>query len=107
MKNLRTILAASAQPLVQLNIPERFLNPAADKIPLTQGDEHRERLKLALFPRPKGPAMAKELKNSPTHLLTAALYLKLQKWFFNEGTQADVADKFQVNMMALSRILTG
>ena len=36
-----------------------------------------------------------------------ALYLKLQKCFFNEGTQADVADKFQVNMKALSRILTG
>ena len=35
-----------------------------------------------------------------------ALYLKLQKWFFNEGTQADVADKFQVNTKALSRILT-
>ena len=50
--------------------------------------------------------MAKEPKNSPTHLLTVALYLKLQKWFFNEGTQADVADKFQVNTKALSRILT-
>ena len=51
--------------------------------------------------------MANELKNSPTCLLAVALYLKLQKWFFNEGTQADIADKFQVNMKALSRILTG
>ena len=62
---------------------------------------------MALLPRPKAPAMAKELKNSPACLLTVALYLKLQKWFFNEGTQADVADKFQVNTKALSRILTG
>ena len=64
-------------------------------------------MKLALLPRPKAPAMAKEPKNSPTCPLTAALYLKLWKWFFNEGTQADFADKFQVNMKALSRILTG
>ena len=51
--------------------------------------------------------MAKELKNSPICLLAATLYLKLQKQFFNEGTQGDVADKFQVNTKALSRILTG
>ena len=92
---------------MQLNIPERFLNPTADKIPLTQGNKHRTQLKLALLPRPKAPAMAKEPKNSPTCLLAVALYLKLQKWFFNECTQADVADKFQVNTKALSRISTG
>ena len=35
------------------------------------------------------------------------VYLKLKRQYFNEGTQADVAVKFEVNGKALSKLLTG
>ena len=49
----------------------------------------------------------KEPANSTTHLLTAIVYLKLKKCLFNEGTQIEVATKFNVKTKALGQILLG
>ena len=41
-----------------------------------------------------------------TRLLTAIVYLKLKRRFFNKGTQAEAVEKFEINVKALSKLLT-
>ena len=43
------ILVASVWPLVQLNIPEKFLNPVVDPKPPTKGEEHIKKLHAVLL----------------------------------------------------------
>ena len=50
--------------------------------------------------------LVRELKNSATRLLTVVVYFKLRRWFFNEGTQAEAVEKFDINAKALSKLLT-
>lgn len=48
-KTFGMILAASARPLVQVNIPENFLNQVADKQPPSNGEAHMKKLWGALL----------------------------------------------------------
>ena len=48
-----------------------------------------------------------EPANSSTHLLTAAIYVKLRKCLFNEGTQTEASTRFKVKLKALGQILSG
>ena len=92
-KTFRFILEASMHPLVQLNIPENMLNPVRDKPPLGQ-KTHREKLQKVLLPNDRNTRLRRGPKNSATRLLTAAIYFKLKRQFLNEGTQPEMATKF-------------
>ena len=97
----------SAQLLVQLNIPEKLLNPTAVPVPLKECEEQLKRICMALLPRLSAPVLIQEPKNSATRLLIAVTYFKVKRRFFNEGTQAEVVEKFNINTKTLSKLLTG
>ena len=46
-------------------------------------------------------------KNGPTHILAAAVWLKLNRKYFNEGTAKEACERFEVRAKQLSRVLMG
>lgn len=66
------------RPLVQVNIPENFLNPTSKRPP----------------------------NNSAMRLLTAVVHFKFKKQYLNEGTQTKSAEKVEVKSKALSKLLS-
>ena len=74
---LLSIINSAVQPLVQLNIPEGFLNPVEDKRAKTMEEERREKVRKMVLPIPNAPCLAHEPRNGPTHILAAAVWLKM------------------------------
>ena len=99
----QTILQASAQPMVQLNIPVKMLDPFLDK----PQEKHETKGMEQILLNEKNTRLQKEPKNSSTRLLAAAVYYKLKRRFLNKGTQTEAVSKFNVNGKALGKILTG
>ena len=60
-----------------------------------------------ILPAPNAPCLAHEPKNGLTHILMAAVWLKLNHKYFNEGTAKEACDRFEVRAKQLSRVLTG
>ena len=56
---------------------------------------------------PQCPCLAHEPQNGPTRILTAAVWLKMSKKYFNEGTAKEVCKHFDVRAKQLSRVLMG
>ena len=83
---LLSVINGAVHPLVQLNILEGFLNPVEDKKAKTTEEEKREKVRKTVLPIPNAPCLAHEPQNSPTRILTAAVWLKMSKKYFNEGT---------------------
>ena len=82
---LLSIINGAVRPLVQLNIPEGFLNPVEDKQAKMSEEEKREKVRKMVLPVPNAPCLAHEPRNGPTHILTAAVWLKMSRKYFNEG----------------------
>ena len=72
------VLKAAARPLVQINIPERYLSLVQDPKPASTADEVRQKLEKKLLPHSNSASIVHEPKNSPTRLLVAALWLWLR-----------------------------
>ena len=106
-ETFRIILRDSAQPLVQININEETLDPTQDKPVKSRQESHNEKLKQDILPDTNNTTFNREPANSSTGLLTAAIYLKLKKYLFNEGTQMETSMKFKVKLKALGQILSG
>ena len=87
---LHTIINGAVWPLVQINIPEGFLNPVEDRRPKTTEEERWEKVWKMVLPTPNTPCLAHEPKNGPTHILAVAVWLKLNCKYFNEGTAKEV-----------------
>ena len=104
---LLTIINGAVWPLVQLNVPERFLNPLEDRKALTSEEEKKEKVKKTVLPVPDATCLKHEPRNGPTRILTAAVWLKLSRKYFNEGTTKEVCEWFLVRAKQLSRVLTG
>ena len=104
---LLLVINGAVCPLVQLNIPEEFLNPIEDKKAKTTEEEKREKVWKTVLPIPNAPCLAHEPQNGPTCILTAAIWLKMSKKYFNEGTAKEVCEQFDVHAKQLSRVLTG
>ena len=60
-----------------------------------------------VLPIPNAPCLAHKPRNGPTHILTAAVWLKMSKKYFNEGTAKEACEHFDVRAKQLSRVLTG
>ena len=53
------------------------------------------------------PVWPTNLEMGPTRILTAAIWLKMSKKYFNEGTAKEVCEHFDVRAKQLLRVLTG
>ena len=87
-KSFRTILNASTRPLVQVNIPPKFLNPIIEDKLALEGKEYRNKLRQMLLPQERNSLLRKEARNNATRLLAALVYIKFKKCYLNKGTQA-------------------
>ena len=99
---LMSVINGAVQPLVQLNIPEGFLNPTEDKKALTSEEEKREKVKKMVLPIPDTTCLKHEPRNGPTRILTAAVWLKMSRKYFNEGTAKEACERFFVRAKQLS-----
>ena len=100
---LMTVINGAVRPLVQLNVPEGFLNPLEDRKAPSSEEEKREKVKKTVLPVPDATCLKHEPRNGPTRILTAAVWLK----YFNEGTAKEACERFLVRAKQLSRVLTG
>ena len=101
------VLQAAARPLVQINIPDRYLSPVQDPKPASTAEEVRQKLEKKLLPHSDSASIVHKLKNSPTRLLVAALWLCLRWKYMNEGTAKEACTLFNVSPKSLSNIMLG
>ena len=94
------------EPLVQLNIPEGFLNPVEEKWAKMTEEERREKVRKMVLPVPNAPCLAHEPRNGPTHILAVVVWLKMSRKYFNEGTAKEACEWFDMWAKQLSRVLT-
>ena len=104
---LMSIINGAIRPLMQLNIPEGFLNLIEDKKAKMTEEEKRKKVQKTVLPAPNAPCLAHKPQNSPTPILTAAVWLKMSKKYFNEGTAKEACEHFDVRAKQLWRVLTG
>ena len=93
--------------LVQINIPEGFLNPVEDKKVKTTEEEKRDKVRKTVLLIPDATCLKHEPRNGLTHILMAAVWLKMSRKYFNEGTVKEACELFNVRAKQLSRVLTG
>ena len=71
------VLKAAVRPLVQINVPERYLGPMQDPKPASTADKVWQKLERKLLPHSDSASIVHEPRNSPTRLLVATLWLQL------------------------------
>ena len=57
---LMTVINGAVRPLVQLNVPEGFLNPVEDKKAPTSEEEKKEKVKKTVLPVPNATCLKHE-----------------------------------------------
>ena len=60
-----------------------------------------------VLPIPDATCLKHEPRNGLTRILTAAVWLKLSRKYFNEGTAREACEQFNIRAKQLSRVLTG
>ena len=93
--------------MVQLMIPECFLDPIWDPDADTSRDTMMHKIEWDLLPKGDKPILVKEPDNGPTRLLCAVLWIKLSRLFLNKGTQKEATTIFCMTEKQLSRLMTG
>ena len=73
---LMSVINRAVRPLVQLNIPEGFLNPVEDKRVKTTEEEKREKVRKMVLPVPNTTCLKHEPRNGLTRILMAACVAK-------------------------------
>ena len=109
------LLAASAMPTIQVVVLGQMVGPLT-AAPLQQ-TEHSTAVgcaelikftKTQVLPDPNLPELAAADKNSATRVLTAAVFLKLERKYFDETTsRMDASTAFGCNVSQLSKAITG
>ena len=94
-------------PLVQLNLPEKFLNPVANVVPLMTEEQRRAKVERTILLRHNMACMVHKPRNGPTHILAAVVWLKLRRKFFNQGTTKEVCELFNMRAKQLSHVIMG
>ena len=95
------------RPLVQLNLPEKFLNPVTIPVQLMTKEQQMVKLEKAILPRHNAAFMIHDPRNGPTCILAAAVWLKLKRKFFNQGTDKEACELFNVRAKQLSQVVMG
>ena len=64
--------------------------------------------KSQILPDPKADGFLKHERKSPTHILAAALYIVLERKYFEERTsRSDIALMFSITTAQLTKAVTG
>ena len=101
------ILRAMGRPLMQLNIPECYVNPASDLRPKTTTEEQKVKLAKTILPSSDSPGIIHLPSFGPTRLLASVVWLHLKHKFLNEGITKEGCSKFEVRPKQLSKIFSG
>ena len=109
------LLAASAMPTIQVVIPSQMVGPLTAP-PLQQTETstavgHAELIKFTktqVLPDPNLTELATADKNLATRVLAAAVFLKLERKYFDETTsRMDASTAFSCNVSQLAQAITG
>ena len=109
------ILRAAVMPTIQIVIPGNLVSPvsappppptaastALGKFEIIKYTKHR------VLPDPDSSELALEEENSATHVLAAAIYLKIENLFFDEtSSRLEIATAFKCNINQLTKAVTG
>ena len=106
-ETLKLIMKSAVQPLIQMNVPEGFLDPVKDKEPQTLEQELAKKIEKTILPRHKAACLKHELKNGPMRILAVAVWLKVKRKYFSMGTAKEACELFQIRAKQLSLVLTG
>ena len=109
------MLTAAVMPTIQIVIPGNLVSPVAAPTPPQAAastalgrSEIVTYTKLKVLPNPDSPELMAADKNSATHVLAAAIYLKVEHLFFDEtSSRMDVATAFCCNLSQLTKAVTG
>ena len=109
------MLTAVVMPTIQVVIPGNLMSPVAAPPPPQAAastalgrSEIVTYTKLKVLPNPDSPELIAADKNSVTHVLAAAIYLKVEHLFFDETlSRMDVATAFCCNLSQLTKATTG
>ena len=110
-----TILKAAVMPTIQIVIPGKLVSPvttppppptaastALGKLEIIKYTKHR------VLPDPNSSELAQEEENSATRVLAAAIYLKIENFFFDEtSSRLEIAMAFKCNINQLTKAVTG
>ena len=114
-KQYTVLLVASAMPTIQVVVPGQMVGPLTTP-PLQQTEtstavgctELIKFTKTQVLPDPHSPELAGAYKNLATRVLAAAVFLKLEKLYFDETTsRMDASTAFGCNVSQLSKAITG
>ena len=109
------LLVASAMPTIQVVIPGQMVGP------LTTPQLHQAETSTAIgraelikftksqvLPDPYSPELTEADKNSATRVLAAAVFLKIEKLYFDDTTsQMDASTLFSCKSSQLTKAITG
>ena len=101
-QTFQTVLKATVRHLMQVNMPECFLNPIEDTKPQMSTEKQMEKVQNMILPKHNMVAMEWQPKNRSTRILAAAVLLKLNHKFFNAGTAKQACELFKVQAKQLS-----
>ena len=109
------MLTVGVMPTIQVVIPGNLVSPVAAPPPPQAASsttlarsEIVTYMKLKVLPNPDSPELMAADKNSATHVLAAAIYLKVEHLFFDEtSSHMDVATAFCCNLSQLTKAMTG
>ena len=106
-RQLLLTLRASVQPLVQLNIIDKFWKDPVQKTQRTDlPDDLHQRVTLTMIPDVSSDSIKKENHNCPTRLLAATLVFKLLKRF-GQGMQRNMQELYDVRPKQLALCIMG
>ena len=109
------ILRAAVMPTIQIVVPGNLVSPvSAPPPPLTAAStalgkfEIIKYTKYRVLPDPDSPELAMVEENSATHVLAAAIYLKIENLFFDKtSSRLEIATAFKCNISQLTKAVTG
>ena len=109
------LLAASAMPTIQVVVPGQLIRPLSPpQIHQTETSTaigHAELIKHTksqILPDPYSSELSEENENSATRVLAAAVFLKIEKVYFDDITsRMDAARLFHCKVSQLTKAITG
>ena len=114
-KQYTMLLVASAMPMIQVVVPGQMVGPLmTPQLHQTETSTAIKRAELIkftksqIFPDPYSPELAEADKNSVTRVLAAAVFLKIEKLYFNDTTsRMDASTLFSCKVSQLTKLITG
>ena len=109
------LLVASAMPMIQVVVPGQMIGPLTTtqlhQAETSTAIRHAELIKFTksqVLPDPYSPELAEADKNSATRVLAAAVFLKIEKLYFDDTTSGmDASTLFGCKVSQLTKVITG